>query len=229
VFLSRPRWISLAGLAFLLSLNAGCSPVNPPKTVLLCGFENLPEPGMSGQPLDPPVSLKKPAYEGDDYGWATGGYVELQPWPKFATQGKYSARARFTVPSDFKSLSQTARLTSWEAGMTLTRDTATKLSTTDWSPYAILAVDFYNPDPKEYQAFLRVTDSHSNVTETAGLVKASGKSTVAMALTQVAEARLDPHDIKILEIYLDTLKEASDPVLYLDNVRLDSSTKLKLK
>jgi hypothetical protein len=161
----RNKFVWLAVPALALCLNNGCySSANPPKTVLLCGFENLSEEPLGNQPLDPPVSLKKPSVNGDDFGWSTGGYVALTPWNKFASQGKWCAQARFTVPADFKGVSETARLTSWEAGMTLSPDTATKLAATDWSPYGVLAVDFYNPDPVAYQAFLRITDSHSNTT-----------------------------------------------------------------
>lgn len=217
----------LVGLWTLVALNGGCMSSKPPKTVLLCGFENLPEAGLSGKPLDPPVSLKKPNYHGDDFGWETGGYVDMEPWQKFSTQGKNCAKVRFTVPGDYKSLSQTARLTSWEAGMKLSPSTPTRLSTTDWSSYTVVAVDFYNPEPREYQAMIRVTDSHSNMTVTAGLIRGAAKSTVAMSVTQLAAARVDVRDIKILAIFLDTLREKTDPVLYMDNVRLDTSAKLK--
>jgi hypothetical protein len=207
-------------------LLAGCGQAQSQfKTVVLDSFEKAPDPSVSRQVYDLAESLKQPELPVDDYSWITSGYVSLEPFKKYATQGKLSAKARFTVPSDFKKAGQQPK--TWEAGMTLSTESPTKLGTTDWGAFKFLAVDVYNPDDKEYQGYLRVIDSHSALTQTAGLIKAKGKSVLFMEVTRLAEARLDVHDIKALTLYLDTADQPVDPVLYLDNVRLTNATNLR--
>jgi len=209
-------------LAALLAGMAGCSKdAAQAKTLVLNSFEKAPDPSVSRQVYDLAESLKKPELPVDDYAWETSGYVSLEPFNKYATQGKTSAKARFTIPGDFKKPGQKPK--TWEAGMTLSTDSPTKLPATDWAAFKFLAIDVYNTENTEYQGYLRVIDSHSNLTQTAGLIKAKGKSTLFMEVTRLAEARLDVHDLKALTLYLDTVDQASDPVLYLDNVRLTST------
>jgi hypothetical protein len=196
-----------------------------PKTVVLCSFEKVPDPSVSRQVYDLVEALKKPDLPVDDYGWSTSGYVAMEPFPKYATQGKFTAQAKFTVPGDFKKV----KPKTWEAGMTLSTDTPTKLAVTDWSPYKLLVVDVYNAEDKEYQAFLRFSDSAGNLTETASLIRAKNKSYMLIEVTRLAEARLNTKDLKALTIYLNTVDQPAAPVLYFDNVRLTSAPLPKLR
>jgi hypothetical protein len=43
---------------------------------------------------------------------------------------------------------------------------------------------------------------------------------VAFSVTRLAEAWLDTKDIKFLTLYMDTADLTVDPVLYIDNVKL---------
>jgi hypothetical protein len=213
---------ALASAALLMGV-AGCGQAqSQAKTKVLCSFEKIPDPSASRQVYDLVESLKKPDLPVDDYGWATSGYVEIEPFNKYATQGKTSAKVRFTVPADFKKADKKPKV--WEAGMTLSTETPTKLDTTDWSAFKLLAVDVYNTEDTEYQARLRVVDAYGNVTETAQLIKPKGKSYMYMEVTRLAEARLAIRDIKLLTLYMDTVNLPKDPVLYFDNVRLTSGT-----
>lgn len=213
-------------LVSIMAAVAGCGgSAGKGKTVVLNGFEKQPDPSASRQVYDLVESLKKPDLPVDDYGWATSGYVDLEPFNKYATQGKITAKARFTVPGDFKKADRKPK--SWEAGMTLSTETPTKLAETDWSGYRFLAIDIYNPENREYQASLRVVDSHSNVTETAQLIRAKGKTIMFMEITRLAEARIDTKDLKALTLYMNTVDEPKDPVLYIDNLRLTSNTVLR--
>jgi hypothetical protein len=220
------RAFGMLVMAAAVGLLAGCGQAqSQAKAVVLDSFEKAPDPSVSRQVYDLAESLKKPELPVDDYGWITSGYVSLEPFNKYATQGKLAAKARFTVPGDFKKPGQQPK--TWEAGMTLSTDSPTKLEVTDWASFKFLAIDVFNPDNKEYQGYLRVTDSHSAITQTAGLIKAKGKSVLFMEVTRLAEARLDVHDIKALTLYLDTVDQPVDPVLYLDNVRLTSAPNLR--
>ena len=197
---------------------SGCQVQAAPKTVLLCGFENRPNPEANS--LDPLSHFKYPVSQANDYLWETSDYVILEPFNKLASQGRWCAKARFTVPGDLKVVTPDKKPKSWEAGMTLSTESGTKLSTTDWSPYHALTIDIYNPADKEYQAYLRVGDIHSKITATAALLKPNGRTVIGIAVTQLAEAWLDSKDIKFLTLYLDTADLTVDPVLYVDNVLL---------
>lgn len=220
-FLMRPfrlQTLFLAAAVLVLPWLAGCAAQAAPKIVLLCGFENIPNPDAVS--LDPLTHFQYPNNPANDYLWDTSNYVVLEPFLKFATQGKYCAKARFTVPGDLKAANQGQKPKSWEAGMTLSTESGTKLSVTDWSPYKNLSLDIYNPEDKEYPVYLRVGDIHSKVTVTAGLIRPKGKSSVGIPVTRLAEAWLDTKDIKFLTLYLDTADLTVDPVLYIDNVKL---------
>ncbi len=220
------RMLGMLVMAAAVGLLAGCGQAqSPAKTLLLDSFEKAPDPSVSRQVYDLAETLKKPELPVDDYSWITSGYVSLEPFNKYATQGKLAAKARFTVPADFQKPGQQPK--TWEAAMTLSTESPTKLEATDWAGFKFLAVDVFNPDNREYQGYLRVTDAHSAVTQTAGLIKAKGKSVLFMEVTRLAEARLDVHDIKALTLYLDTADQPADPVLYLDNVRLTSAPNLR--
>jgi hypothetical protein len=216
-FLRIPFLLFCAALAVVVFL-AGCKAQAAPKTVLLCGFENTPNPEANS--LDPLSHFQHPINQANDYLWDTSNYVVLEPFNKLASQGKYCAKSRFTIPGDLRVITPDKKPKSWEAGMTLSTESGTKLSATDWSPYRSVSLDIYNPEDKEYQAYLRIGDVHSKITVTAALVKPKGRTVVAIAVTRLAEAWLDATDIKFLTLFLDTADLGVDPVLYIDNVKL---------
>ncbi len=215
------KWFLGAGLAASLAfLGSGMARAAVTKIALLCGFENQPQSGV--QNLDPISVLSHPLTAPNDYAWNTGGYASLTPFKKYATQGRTCAEVRFTTPLDFLSPGDKNHPlpSTWEAGMTLSTDSATKLPVTDWSPYAELEVDVYNPGEEQYQPFLKVTDAYSHVTETAGYIKPKSKSVVSIPMSLLSQARLDLTNIQALTFYLNTARDTTDPVLYIDNVRL---------
>ena len=199
-------------------LATGCRVQAAPKTVLLCGFENIPNPEANS--LDPTTHFFHPRNMANDYLWSTSNYVVLVPEKKFATQGKYCAKARFTVPGDIQSNTTGAKAKSWEAGMTLSLESQTKLAVSDWSTYKQVSLEVFNPEDREYQAWLRIGDTHAKVTASAHLIRPKGRTVIAMPVTTLGEAWLMPADIKFLTLYLDTAALSVDPVLYVDNVKL---------
>src|SRR5687767_3904540 len=109
------RFVRYSAMTLVVALLAGCGPKGPqPKTLVLNGFERVPDAALLKRQFDPAEALKKPTYPGHDFDVATSGYASLSAINKEAAraakdkalyqfiQGKTAAKVRFTVPSDYK-------------------------------------------------------------------------------------------------------------------------------
>ena len=203
------------------------------KSVHLCDFEDIPMLKWSDTVYDIPTALKKPSYPSKDYDWNTGGYARIEPVEKREAyraknealgsfmRGKYGALVRFTVPSEFRVLDGENDPASWESGMTLSTETATALTVTDWSAYKSLSLDVFNPSDKARDLFFRISDSGSTTfVRSARLDK--GAATVQIPVKDLDDQRLDVADIRSITLFLDTAKMDKAPELYLDNLQLNT-------
>jgi hypothetical protein len=205
------RYFILKNLVLILVLFSlifvGCAAKKTKKALLkekglLCSFETVPSEISIG-----------------DFDWETNGYVKLEQFKKYATNGKHSCQAIFSVPADFLTTTNAAKVTEWIAPMTLSISTLTKLKVTDWSEYKKFAVDIYVPDDKERNFFIKFVDNFGNEYVTAKQIK-NGRNKLEVALDEVKTARINTKSIVILSLYLNTVKEEKDIILYIDNVRL---------
>lgn len=194
-------------LALFFVITTGCGAKKTVKALLkekglLCSFEVLPSETSIG-----------------DFDWETNGFVKLEQFKKYATNGKYSAQAIFSIPADFLSTTNAAKVNEWHAGITLSISTLTKLKVTDWSKYKKFAVDIYVPDNKDRDLYIKFIDNYGKEYITTKQIK-NGRNKLEVILDEVKSARLNIESIVALSIYLNTAKEEKDVILYIDNVRL---------
>ncbi|HPD19236.1 MAG TPA: hypothetical protein PLF61_06190 [Candidatus Goldiibacteriota bacterium] len=185
----------------------GCDAKKSTKTLLkekglLCSFETVPSDTAIG-----------------DFDWETNGFVKLEQFKKYATNGKYSAQAIFSVPADFLPNTETAKIDQRISAMTLSISTLTRLKVTNWSEYKKFGVDVYVPDNKEREFFIKLIDNYGNQYITTKLIK-NGRNKLEIALDEVKAARINTGAIVILSLYLNTKNEEKDVTLYIDNVHL---------
>jgi hypothetical protein len=217
----------------LAGLLAACAPKKPADvSVVLNGFERIPDPALLKRQFDPAEALKKPTYPSHDFDVSTSGYATLTPLTKemaraakdkalykFIT-GKSAGKVRFTVPGDYKTKGENFPKT-WESGLTLSIDSHTPLTATDWQRFQFLAVPVYNPGPLPQTLYARFNDSASSKTITAAAVPL-GDSVLEFPLSVLSDARLNPADLKGVTLYLDSAGQDVDPVLIFDDIALHS-------
>jgi len=190
-----------------LLLLAGCAAKPETKAMLkerglLCSFETIPSETAIG-----------------DFDWETSGYVKLEQFKKYASNGKFTAQAIFSVPSDFMPADKAAKVKSWVSAMTLSISTLTRLKVTDWSKYKKFGVDVYVPDESERQFYIKLLDSYGKEYTTARAIK-NGRNKLEIAIQEVKDLRVDTSSIVSLSLYLDNKGVEKDITLFIDNVRL---------
>jgi hypothetical protein len=237
------RVLRSAVVALLLTGLLACAPKGPqPKTLVLNGFERVPDPALLKRQFDPAEALKKPTYPNHDFDVATSGYASLEAYSKDHAraagskelyqfiQGKTAAKARFTVPSDYRTPGTDNFPRTWESGFGLSIDSRTPLVATDWTAYKYLSLRVFNPAPLAQELFIRFSDSASKVTTTSVSVP-QGESEIEVPLGLLVEARLNPRDIKAVTFYLDSAGQAKGPFLFFDELALqdmDAALRAKL-
>jgi hypothetical protein len=212
-------------------MGACSSKAGAPPSVILNGFERVPDPALAKRQFDPAEALKKPSYPDHDFDVSTSGYATLtsldkaaaraakdKPLYKFIT-GLSAGKVRFTVPGDYKKKGAENFPKVWESGLTLSIDSHTPLKATDWAQFQYLAVPVFNPGPLSQTVMVRFNDSSSGVTVTSAIAPV-GEAVLEFPLAILAEARLDPADLKGLTIFLDTASQDKDPVLIFDEIGL---------
>lgn len=154
-----------------------------------------------------------------DFDLETNGYVKLEQFKKYATKGKFSAKAIFSIPSDFLTTTETAKVNTWIAAITMSINTLTKLKITDWSFFKKFAVDVYVPDNVTRNFYIKIVDASGKEYVTAKEIK-SGRNKLEVLLEEVKNARIDIANIVSFSLYLDTKNEEKDVILYIDYIRL---------
>jgi hypothetical protein len=193
--------------AFTILLFPGCGAQPNKKALLkqqglLCSFETVPSETAIG-----------------DFDWETNGYVKLEQFKKYASNGKYTAQAVFSVPIDFMTTTKAARVASWISCMTMNISTLTKLKVTNWSEYKKFGVDVYVPDNTQRDLFIKLLDANGNEYKTIRQVK-NGRNKLEVIIQEVKDARVDTTAIVSLSLYLDNKGIDKDVTLFIDNVRL---------
>jgi hypothetical protein len=231
--------VVVAGLSALAACKAGAQ---APKSVVLDDFERAPLTDHGRHQFDPAEAIRQPMYPNHDFDVATSGYATLTPLTKDQAraakdkplykfiQGKTAAQVRFSVPTDYKKKDDERFPLTWETGFSLSTDSHTPLTQTDWSAYRFLDFRAYNPGPRVQVLHIRYNDAMANSTGTAVSLPL-GESEVELGLDQLAAARLNPANIRGVSLYLDTVSQAVDPVIDFDQLALydtDAATRQKL-
>lgn len=172
------------------------------KQGLLCSFETVASETAIG-----------------DFSWETYDYVRLEQIKKYASNGKYTAQAIFSVPADFKTTTQAAKVTSWISAMTLSINTLTPLKVTNWSEYKKFGVDIYVPDSIQRDFFIKLLDANGKEYIAMRPVK-NGRNKLEINIQDIKDTRIDTGNIVSLSLYLDNKGVDKDVILYIDNVRL---------
>lgn len=154
-----------------------------------------------------------------DFDLETNGYVKLEQFKKYATKGKFSAQATFSIPSDFLTTTEAAKVNTWIAAITMSINTLTKLKITDWTFFKKFAVDIYVPDNVTRNFYIKIVDASGKEYVTAKEIK-SGRNKLEVLLEEVKNARIDIANIVSFSLYLDTKNEEKDVILYIDYIRL---------
>lgn len=154
-----------------------------------------------------------------DFNLDTNGYVSLEQIKKYASQGKYSAKAVFSVPVDFLTTTQAAKAKTWLSSLSMGINTLTKLKTTDWQYYKKFAIDIFVADPTAPDIFIKLVDMYGNEYLTQRALK-NGRNKLEIVLEDVKNSRVNISSITSFSIYMDTINQPKDIVLYLDNIKL---------
>lgn len=197
------RLISVLLILSLIILT-GCGAAKPAKKkeFMINSFENLPSDTTLG-----------------DFDWETGGYVKLEQFKKYATKGKFSCQATFSVPVDFLSTTQAAKVDRWLSTMTMNINTITSLKVTDWNGYKKFTVDVNVPDNTQRDFYIKFVDSSGKEFVAVRPVK-NGRNKLEVLIEEVRAARIDLANMISLSLYIDTKNDARDVLLYIDQVRL---------
>ncbi len=154
-----------------------------------------------------------------DFDWETNGYVKLEQFKKYATKGKHSVQAIFSVPSDFLQPKEAMASPSWIAGITMSINSLTRLKLTNWSPYKKFAFDVFVPDEASYDMGVKLYDGSGRVF-LSNMKLASGKNKLELNLSDVKTAGLELKNITAFTLFMDTKRQEKAVTLYIDNVRL---------
>ena len=224
----------ILSLVVVASVLAACSAKSQtPQSVILNSFERVPDPNLAKRQFDPAEALKQPTYPNHDFDVSTSGYATLTPIDKAAARaakdkplykfivGKSAGKVRFTVPADYRTKGDEAFPKTWESGITLSIDSHTPLTATDWSQFQYLAVPVFNPGPLAQTLQVRFNDSGSGVTSTSAIAPV-GESVLEFPLQILSDARLNAADLKALTLFIDTAGQDKDPVLIFDEIGLYS-------
>ncbi len=154
-----------------------------------------------------------------DFDLETNGYVKLEQFKKYATKGKFSCQATFSIPADFMTTTEAAKVNTWISAITMSINTLTRLKITDWSIFKKFAVDVYVPDNSSRDFYIKLVDSAGKEFIALRPIKA-GRNKLEILLEEVKNARIDLSNIVSFSLYLDTKNEPKDVILYIDYIRL---------
>ena len=154
-----------------------------------------------------------------DFDLDTNGYVNLEQMKKYASQGKFSAKATFSIPADFLTTTQAAKAKTWISAVTMGINTLSRLKNTGWNWYKKFAVDIYVLENTAPDVFIKITDMSGNEYLTQRQLK-NGRNKLEVVLEEVKAARVNTSAITSFSIYMDTAGQAKDITVYLDNIRL---------
>ena len=154
-----------------------------------------------------------------DFDLDTNGYVNLEQMKKYASQGKFSAKATFSVPADFLTTTQAAKAKTWISAVTMGINTLSKLKNTEWNWYKKFGVDVYVLEQSAPDVFIKIVDMYGNEYLTQRQLK-NGRNKLEVVLEEVKATRVNTSAITSFSIYMDTAGQPKDITVYLDNIRL---------
>jgi len=155
-----------------------------------------------------------------DFFWETGGYVELNKAEDRATQGRYSLRAAFLLPSDLGYPSST----DWLPSMKLTypaRGNGAELGIRDWTGFKSFRLDISSSATKSVAFHIGFADIRGYTWETVLSVAAESATTLEIPLSAPREERLDLSRISSVILAMETSGLTVRPVIYIDNMRFE--------
>ena len=155
-----------------------------------------------------------------DFLWDTGGYVEINRAEDRATEGKYSLRAAFLLPSDLGYESGTG----WLPSMKLpypARGNGAELGIRDWSIYKSFRLDVSSSTTRAVTFHIGLTDIRGYTWETISSIQADSATTIVIPLSKPREERLDLSRIAAISLAVETTGHTVRPVVYFDNMRFE--------
>jgi hypothetical protein len=155
-----------------------------------------------------------------DFLWETGGYVEINKAEDRATQGRYSLRAAFLLPSDLGYESSTG----WIPSMSLpypARGNGAELGIRDWSAYKSFRLDVSSSATRAVAFHVGLADIRGYSWEKVVSIPADSATTIEIPISAPREERLDMSRISEVKLGLETAGLTVRPVVYLDNMRFE--------
>jgi len=152
--------------------------------------------------------------------WESGGYVETSRVDDRATQGNYSMRAAFLLPSDLGYPSSTG----WIPSMSLTypaRGNGAELGIRDWSGFKSFRLDVSSSATRAVAFHIGLADIRGYTWETILPVAADSATTLEITLSAPREERLDLSRIAAVSLGVETAGFTVRPVVYIDNLRFE--------
>lgn len=174
-------------------------------------------------------------YVRDDFDWATGGYVKIEPSEENPTKGKLCAKVTFFPASQFYPTPAPGAMPSnssqvfyspegkaaWRPQMTIDTTSVTKLEVYEWQEYLQFKMDVFNPEEYPLTYHLQIADAQSFTFETSGDLMAKKVTNIEVPLEGLIERRLDLTSIRSLRFWVEPMDLSRPAVVYLDNLRLE--------
>jgi len=175
-------------------------------------------------------------YERDDFDWATGGYVTLEPSKENQVHGKRCAKVTFLPPVKFYHTpvpgvppgnssqvfySQEGK-SSWRPQIAIDTTSVTRLEVFEWQEFEEFKMDVYNEQDYPVTYHLQMADAQSFVHEAVGELAPKKVTNIKVPLLDLKlDSRLDLTSVRSVRFWLE-MDEASQPaVVYLDYLRLE--------
>jgi hypothetical protein len=174
-------------------------------------------------------------YERDDFDWATGGYVKIEPSKENKIHGKLCAKVTFFPTAQFYPTpvpgipptnssqvfySQEGK-SSWRPQISLDTTSVTRLEVFEWQEFEEFKMDVYNEQDYPVTYHLQVADAQSFVHEATGELGPRKVTNIEVPLLDLVDKRMDLTSIRSFRFWLE-MSEASRPaVVYLDYLRLE--------
>jgi hypothetical protein len=213
--LSGPGIISRSATSLAATTKALSEKTAKTSTALKFKVKRILFPPRPPAPKEKPfTSFEKP----EDIGWADEGFVMLSRSEEHATDGKYSMRAEFILPTDL-TLTVTGE---WKPSISLktpARGTRIPLEPRDWSSFVSFRADIHNDSAQPAGLAVIITDRRGWRFERPFQLPSASTTTIEVPVSALKEARIEVDRLSELKLAVDTTKLAKRPVLFLDNLR----------
>jgi hypothetical protein len=174
-------------------------------------------------------------YTRDDFDWATGGYVKIEPSKENQVHGKLCAKVTFFPTSQFYPTpvpgvpptnssqvfySQEGK-GSWSPQIGIDTTSITRLEVFEWQEFEEFKMDVYNEQDYPVTFHLQVADAQAYDFEATGELAPKKVTNIEIPLLDLVDRRLDLTSIRSIRFWLGMAEAAQPSVIYLDYLRLE--------